>query len=150
MRKSRNLKIILHLIIICEALHKYFLLKNYPIYCKNTLSTAWCKSYKNTLRFNFCLDPKSIIFVFSVLIFILLIPHHLTEVAFICNLEKIFWIFLLEWWFVASSTNRDMFSNAGYKNMSFINKMKNKGPRTEPWGKPDLFSKGSDKICIFV
>ena len=72
------------------------------------------------IRFNFFLDPISIIFVFSMLIYILLISHHwLTEVAFICNLEEIFWIFLLVWWFAASSANRDMFSNAGFKNMSF-------------------------------
>ena len=86
------------------------------------------------IRLNFCLDPISIIFVFSMLIFIVLISHHwLTEVAFICNLEGIFWIFLLVWWSVASSANRDMFFNDRYKNISFINKMKNKGPMTEPY-----------------
>ena len=101
------------------------------------------------VRFNFCLDPISIIFVFSMRISILLISHHwLTEVAFICNLEEIFWIFLLVWWSVTPLANRNMFSNAGFRKMSFIKKMKNKGPRTEPCGTPAFFLKDQTQFRL--
>ena len=70
-------------------------------------------------------DPIAIIFVFSMLIFILLISHHLsTGVVFIFNMEEVFWIFFTcIWWFVASWENSDMFSKAGFKIMSLINKI---------------------------